>query len=555
MSLSTHLNPEKVIQAAREHSQKHGRKSAQDMMARENPGSIDLPPSVAPDRYDTEPIPKYAVPSHGIPPSAAYELVSNELALDGKPFTNLASFVHTSMDDYGDRLTYEHRAINLIDPATQMIHARLVSMVAKLWHASDSGENATGCATTGSSEAAQLGGLAMKKMWQDRRKAQGKSMYEPGPNIVMGANAQVALEKFARYFDVEARMVPVDESTNYVLDPERAMQYVDENTIGVFVILGSTYTGTYESVEGMSKKLDEYEAKTGIFVPIHVDAASGGFFCPFATPSHLWDFKLPRVVSINASGHKYGRTYVGCGIIVWRDKKHLPKDLVFTLTYLGSVEHTFSLNFSRPAAPVIGLYYNMISLGFDGYRKIALHDSKNARLFSRALENSKYYKVVSRGHLPKEPSTLTDKVKDTVVPNDAIDHFLPSLPVVAFQFSQEFRKEYPRIKQASIQKGLRQREWIVPNYTLPPNAQQEEVLRVVFRDKFTEEMTERLFTDIIEVTEGLMDEHKADVPNPGHGSGQQQKQQYASAKGGTLHEKMASSHGEGTVPTGHDSYC
>lgn len=198
----------------------------------------------------------------------------------------------------------------------------------------------------------------------------------------MGANAQVALEKFARYFDVEARMVPVDESTNYVLDPERAMQYVDEvsvpgcllrlpqkttlifsspslqNTIGVFVILGSTYTGTYESVEGMSKKLDEYEAKTGIFVPvrftkppksadvrssaallftqIHVDAASGGFFCPFATPSHLWDFKLPRVVSINASGHKYGRTYVGCGIIVWRDKKHLPKDLVFTLTYLVS---------------------------------------------------------------------------------------------------------------------------------------------------------------------------------------------------------------------------
>ncbi|GAA5984567.1 hypothetical protein JCM10908_003403 [Rhodotorula pacifica] len=558
MSLSTHISAEKVLKASREHSQKHGRSSIHDLMGRDNPGSYDLGPAA--DRYDTEPIPKYSIPSKGVPPRVAYDLVTSELALDGKPFTNLASFVHTSMDEYGDRLTYENRAINLIDgdeyPATQMIHARLVSMVAKLWHAADQGENATGCATTGSSEAAQLGGLAMKKIWQERRKAQGKSIHEPGPNIVMGANAQVALEKFARYFDVEARMVPVDASTNYVMDPKRAMQYVDENTIGVFVILGSTYTGTYEDVKGMSDLLDEYEAKTGNFVPIHVDAASGGFFAPFATPSLTWDFKLPRVVSINASGHKYGKAYVGVGIIVWRDKKHLPKDLVFTLTYLGSVEHSFSLNFSRPAAPIIGLYYNLISLGFEGYRRIALHDAKNARLFSKALENSKYYKVVSRGHLPKETS-ITEKVKETVGTADAIDSYIPTLPVVAFKFSDEFAREYPRIKQVEIQKKLRQREWIVPNYDLPPNAEKEEVLRVVFREKFSEDLTERLFSDIIEITEQLMAEHKADVPHPGQGAGQEDLHNgiIAGSKGQTIHEKIASSHGEGTKPVGHDSYC
>lgn len=548
MSLSTHINAEKVLKASREHSHKHGRPSVHELMSRDKPGHYDLPPSA--DRYETEPIPKYSIPSKGVPPHVAYDLVNSELALDGKPFTNLASFVHTSMDEYGDRLTFENRAINLIDgdeyPATQMIHARLVSMVAKLWHAADQGEDATGCATTGSSEAAQLGGLAMKKRWQERRKAEGKSIHEPGPNIVMGANAQVALEKFARYFDVEARMVPVDASTNYVLDPKRAMEYVDENTIGVFVILGSTYTGTYESVQGMSDLLDEYEARTGVFVPIHVDAASGGFFAPFATPSLKWDFQLPRVVSINASGHKYGKAYVGVGIVVWRDKKHLPKDLVFTLTYLGSVEHSFSLNFSRPAAPIIGLFYNMIQLGFEGYRKIALHDAKNARLFATALEKSKYFKVISLGHHRAKETSLTEKVKETAGMADSIDAYIPTLPVVAFMFSDKFKQEYPHVKQVSIQKMLRQREWIVPNYDLPPNAQNEEVLRVVFREKFTEDLTERLFSDIIDITETLM---KGEKENSSH------EHVVSHAKGQTMHEKLAASHGEGTRPVGHDSVC
>ncbi|GAA5968540.1 hypothetical protein JCM11641_007671 [Rhodosporidiobolus odoratus] len=556
MPLSRHLNADRILKHSREHhdrSPHSNRPSVADMLGRDKSHHVE--PSPLSDRYDTEPIPKYSIPSKGVPAKEAYELVSGELTLDGNPLLNLASFVHTNMDEYADRIMHEHRAVNLIDqdeyPATNMIHTRLISMLAKLWHADDTQENATGTATTGSSEAIQLAGLAMKKRWQAKRKAEGKSIHEPGPNIVMGANAQVALEKFARYFDVECRTVPVDASTKYVMDPKRAMEYVDENTIGVFVILGSTYTGTYENVGEMASLLDEHQAKTGHDVPIHVDGASGALYAPFATPSLIWDFRIPRVVSINTSGHKWGRAFVGVGFVIWRDKEHLPKELVFELHYLGSVEYSFSLNFSRPAAPVLAQYFNFVYLGFEGYRRISLHDAKNARLFSRALENSKYYTVVSEIHHPKDSNeqSLADKAKQSVGALDDIDAYVPGLPVVAFQFTEEFKREYPTVKQRSIQKLLREHQWIVPNYELPPNAEGEEVLRVVMREKFSEDLVERLFTDIIEVTETLMDEHKSGNIRSTDSEQSQGK------KGSSVAEKLAASHGEGTRPIGHDGPC
>ncbi|GAA6049955.1 hypothetical protein JCM3770_007067 [Rhodotorula araucariae] len=583
MPLSRQINADKVLTQAREHSatHRHGRPTVHEMLGRDTPESVDRHPNAATD-YGTQPVPKYQIPSKGVSPQEAYAICNNELSLDGNPLLNLASFVHTSMNEYADRLMHENRMKNLIDqdeyPATQLLHTRLISMLAKLWHADDVAEDATGTATTGSSEAIQLAGLAMKKAWQARRKAQGKSIHEPGPNIVMGANAQVALEKAARYFDIEGRFVPVDESTRYCMDPKRAMELVDENTIGIFVILGSfpppgplgasqsdpffagsTYTGAYENVQEMSDLLDEYEAKTGISIPIHVDGASGAMFAPFATPSLVWDFRIKRVVSINTSLHKWGKTYVGAGAIVWRSKEHLPTELVFKLTYLGSVEYSFSLNFSRPAAPVIAAYYNMIYLGFDGYRRISLHDAKNARLFARALERSKYYKVVSETHRPKgeNSQSLIDKAKQSTGLTDEIDAYIPGLPVVAFKFSDEFVREYPRIQQRSIQLQMRQRQWIIPNYSLPENAQGEEVLRVVMRETFNEDMVERLFSDLVVVTEELMEEHKADVPHPGHGVGRNvaQSTDAGSKAIGNVAERLAASHGDGTVPVGHDSVC
>ncbi|KAG5727584.1 Glutamate decarboxylase [Termitomyces sp. T112] len=493
MALSKHVNPEHLIRTS------HDKKPHYHGLSQVNMNEVQ---HTYGSRYGTNPVPKYKIASKGISAASAYQIIHDELSLDGSPVLNLASFVHTWMPPEADKLFNENVSKNLIDtdeyPATQALHTRCISILADLWHA-PSAKNAIGTATTGSSEAIQLGGLAMKKIWQAKRKAAGKSIHEPGPNIVMGANAQVALEKFARYFEVECRLVPVSVESHYRLDPSKVMEYVDENTIGVYVILGSTYTGHYEPVKEISDLLDEYEAKTGNYVPIHVDAASGGFVAPFATPKLLWDFKLPRVVSINTSGHKFGLAYVGVGWVIWRDKAHLPKELIFELHYLGSVEYSFSLNFSRPAAPIIVQYFNLIHLGFEGYRAVALDDLRNARLLSRALEASKYYTVLSDIHRkvagPSESRTTNE---------DDIELYHPGLPVVSFRFSDEFKEKYPDVQQRWIQTLLRAKGWIVPNYELPPNLEQVEILRVVVRENMTEVLVDQLVADLMEVTESLV---------------------------------------------------
>ncbi|KAI0674361.1 glutamate decarboxylase [Trametes maxima] len=502
MALSKHLNPDKLVQ---------------DALDNKGPG-IHIHSSTNHHavhaygaRYGTQPIPKYRLPSKGVGAETAYQLIHDELSLDGTPALNLASFVHTWMPKEANQLMMENISKNLIDqdeyPMTQVLHTRCISILADLWHA-PSTHQAIGTATTGSSEAVQLGGLAMKRIWQEKRKAAGKSIHEPGPNIVMGANAQVALEKFARYFDVEARLVPISEESHYRLDPTRAMEYIDENTIGVYVILGSTYTGHYEPVKEMAALLDDYEKRTGHSVPIHVDAASGGFIAPFATPTLEWDFRIPRVVSINSSGHKFGLAYAGVGWAVWRAQEFLPKDLIFELHYLGSVEYSFSLNFSRPAHPIIAQYFNFVHLGREGYRSVALQDLKNARLLSRALEKSGFFTVLSDIHRPA--GKLATAFKSSVgFDEENVDNYVPGLPVVSFRFSDDFRKKYPDVQQKWVQMLLRAKGWIVPNYELAHNLQNVEILRVVVRENMSAVMVDRLVADILEVVDGLA---KEDTP-------------------------------------------
>jgi len=266
----------------------------------------------------------------------------------------------------------------------------------------------------------------------------------------------------------------------------------------VFVILGSTYTGHYEPVKEMADFLDEYESRTGNSVPIHVDAASGGFVAPFVTPKLTWDFKIPRVVSINTSGHKFGLSYVGVGWVVWRDKAHLPKELIFELHYLGSVEYSFSLNFSRPAAPIIAQYFNFLNLGHEGYRNIGIADLKNARILSRALEMTGYYTVLSDIH---RALGAQDQVG---IESEDLEDYEPGLPVVAFRFSDTFKEKNPDARQKWVQILLRAKGWIVPNYELPPELEKIEILRVVVRETMTIALVEKLVEDIIEVTEQLL---------------------------------------------------
>lgn len=442
-------------------------------------------------------------------------MLSDQLSLDGRPTLNLASFVHTSLPEWADRLVHENDKINLVDqdeyPATMAIHGQCISQLADLWHApvekDEKGhtKSAFGTATTGSSEAIMLGGLAAKKRWQEKRKAEGKPWKGLG-NVVFGSNAQVAIEKFARYFDLEERLVPCSPESHYRMDPNEAIKLCDEETIAVIVILGSTYTGHYEPVLEMSNLLDDLQKRTGLDIPIHVDGASGAMVAPFAHPSLQWDFKLPRVLSINTSGHKFGATQVGLGWIIFRSPKVVPKDLIFELHYLGSTEYSFGLNFSRPAAPVLAQAFRFLSLGFSGYRQMMESDLKNARLLSRALELSGKYQVLSDIHRPAggvRGAVGSAIASATQGDDQSAEAFQAGLPVVAFKWTDEFQREHPHLQQSWIQTLLRVRGWIVPNYNLSPKVDHIQVLRVVVRETLNEAMVEQLVCDIFEITEQL----------------------------------------------------
>ncbi|KAF2749212.1 glutamate decarboxylase [Sporormia fimetaria CBS 119925] len=502
--LARHVDAEELAEKLRDHPlRKHQSQRA---------GSVITPYS---SRYaSTTELSKFRLPQDGVPAEVAQQLIRDELELDGKPSMNLASFVGTYMEKEANELMAENIAKNLADadeyPAMMDLHARCVSIIASLWNV-QKGEKAVGTATTGSSEAIQLGGLALKRRWQERRWAEGKDASKP--NIIMGANAQVALEKFSRYFDVEARLLPVSEKSHHRLDPELVRQNLDENTIGVFVILGSTYTGHYEPVEEISKVLDEYEAKTGISIDIHVDGASGGFIAPFThvkVGGPKWDFELPRVKSINTSGHKFGLVYAGVGWVIWRDESFLPKHLIFELHYLGGTEESFTLNFSRPGAQIIAQYYNLIHLGFVGYQNIMENTLTNARVLSRSLEETGWYRCVSAIHR-KKGDWKYQEGKPQYLGSESSADYNAGLPVVAFTLTDRFKKKYPHISQETISKLLRARQYIIPNYPLPPNEEKTEILRVVVRESLSLDMVDHLINDICSVTECLM---KSDTFDP-----------------------------------------
>ncbi|MFL6016600.1 MAG: glutamate decarboxylase, partial [Gaiellaceae bacterium] len=331
-------------------------------------------------------IPRHELPSGDMPADVAYQIVHDELMLDGNARMNLATFVTTWMEPQAEKLMSECYDKNMIDkdeyPQTAELETRCVNMLSRLWNAPDATQ-ATGCSTTGSSEAAMLGGLALKRRWQKRRAAEGKPADKP--NLVMGINVQICWEKFANYWDVEMRLVPM-EGDRFNMSAEEAVKRCDENTIGVVAILGSTFDGSYEPVAEICSALDELQERTGLDVPVHVDGASGAFVAPFIDPDVEWDFRLPRVASINTSGHKYGLVYPGVGWIVWRDASALPEDLIFWVNYLGDNMPTFALNFSRPGAQVVAQYYNFLRLGFDGYRKVQGYSRDVAMRLANQIE-------------------------------------------------------------------------------------------------------------------------------------------------------------------------
>jgi glutamate decarboxylase len=410
-------------------------------------------------------IPKLRIADTDMPPDVAYQIIHDELMLDGNARMNLATFVTTWMEPQAEKLMAECLDKNMIDkdeyPQTAAIEVRCVEILSRLWHAPDA-EHATGCSTTGSSEAAMLGALALKRRWQKRRADAGKPADRP--NLVMGNNVQVCWEKFAKYWDVEMRLVPM-EGDRFHLSAEEAVKLCDENTIGVVAVLGSTYDGSYEPIEEICAALDSFQERTGLDIPVHVDGASGGFIAPFVDPDLAWDFRLPRVTSINASGHKYGLVYPGVGWIVWRDDSVLPEELIFWVNYLGDNMPTLALNFSRPGAQVVAQYYNFLRLGFEGFARVQGYAREVATRLSAEIEKLGPFELLTRGdELPVFAFTVADGVDNFTV--------------------------------FDVSNALRERGWLVPAYTFPENRTDLSALRVVVKRGFSHDMADMLVADL-----------------------------------------------------------
>jgi glutamate decarboxylase len=419
------------------------------------------------NRFLLDDAPDFELPKSGMPAQDAMRLIGEELVLDGIPMRNLATFVTTWMEPEAQRVIMENLHRNFIDhaeyPQTAEIEQRCIRMLAHLFHAP--GET-TGARTQGSSEAIMLGALSLKWKWRGRREAAGKPTDRP--NLVFGGDVHVVWEKFCRYFDVEPRIVPLAKD-KYTIDAADVAPHVDENTIGVAAVLGTTFTGHADDIVGINAYLVDLKNEQGLDVPLHVDGASGGFVWPFLYPDSEWDFRLEQVRSINVSGHKYGLVYPGIGWLVFREQSDLPDDLVFEENYLGKTDKTFTLNFSTGSAMVLAQYYNFVRYGHDGYRYVMEMMQQNARRLAEEIAGMGPFVLV--GELGAE-----------------------QLPLVAFQLEGDRNyDEFDVAAQLAAERG-----WMVPAYTLPPNAEHVTIMRALVKETLGHALANTLASDIAE---------------------------------------------------------
>jgi glutamate decarboxylase len=433
----------------------------------------DVPWSRFGNRFVIEDAPDHALPETGMEAIEALRLIAEDLVIDGLPARNLATFVTTWMEPEAQRLIAANLHRNFIDhaeyPQTAEIEQRCIRMLADLFNAP--GET-TGARTQGSSEAIMLGALSLKWKWRERREATNQDTGRP--NLVFGGDVHVVWEKFCRYFDVEPRIVPL-QPHKFTIGPEDVEPHIDENTIGVAAVLGTTFTGHSDDIAGIDRMLVDYKERTGVDVPLHVDAASGGFVWPFLYPDTEWDFRLPQVRSINVSGHKFGLVYPGVGWLIFRERSDLAEDLVFYENYLGKTDATFTLNFSTGSAMVLAQYYNFIRLGHQGYAFAIGAMAKNADFLGERIQEIGLFELVGGPDAEQLPLAAF-KLADPELPYDEFD--------IAWQVAAE-------------------RGWMLPAYTMPPKADHVKMLRALVKLNLTRPLVATLADDIAAACETL----------------------------------------------------
>jgi glutamate decarboxylase len=364
-------------------------------------------------------------------------------------------------------------------PQTAEIERRCVHMLADLWNAPEAA-NTVGASTIGSSEACMLGGMAAKWRWRAERAAAGQPADKP--NMVCGA-VQVVWHKFAKYWDIEMREVPMRHG-EYSMTAEDMLERVDENTIFVVPTLGLTYTGEYEDVQALSNALDQLQANTGLDIDIHVDGASGAFTAPFCAPELMWDFRLPRVKSISTSGHKFGLAPLGVGWVIWRDASELPDDLIFHVNYLGGDMPVFQINFSRPAGQVVAQYYSFLRLGRDGYRRVHQTCYETGRMLAEVIPTLGPFELLC----DSQPAT--------------------GIPTVTWRMQEGADPGYTLFDLAD---RLRTAGWQVPAYTLTGEASDIAVQRILVRQGVTRDLASILLDDMRDAV-AHFDKHPNSVP-------------------------------------------
>ncbi len=411
-------------------------------------------------------LPKYKIPKEEQSPRHVYQVVHDELMLDGNSRQNLATFCQTWMEPEIRQLMDECIDKNMIDkdeyPQSAEIESRCVHMLADLWNAPQATKT-LGCSTTGSSEAAMLGGMALKWRWRERMEKLGKPTDKP--NLICGP-VQVCWHKFARYWDVELREIPM-EGDRLIMTPEEVIKRCDENTIGVIPTLGVTFTCQYEPVQTVSNALDQLQKETGLDIPIHVDAASGGFIAPFVEPELLWDFRLPRVQSINASGHKFGLAPLGVGWVVWKSEEYLPQDLIFEVNYLGGNMPTFALNFSRPGGQIVAQYYNFLRLGVEGYRKIHMACYHTAHYLADEIKKMGLFDIIYNGR--------------------------GGIPAMSFSLKEGVS---PGFNLFDLSDRIRSRGWQIAAYAMPAEREDLVIMRILVRHGVSRDLADLLLADL-----------------------------------------------------------
>jgi glutamate decarboxylase len=424
-----------------------------------------------------------------VQPELAYRLIKDQLIDEGNARQNMATFCQTYMEPEATKLmaeTFEKNAIDKSEyPSTAQIEQACVEIIADLWHV-PSQEKMIGTSTVGSSEACMLGGMAMKFKWRNEAIARGLDVQKKKPNLVISSGFQVCWEKFCVYWDIDMRIVPMDEA-HMSIDIDKVMDYVDDYTIGIVGILGITYTGKYDDIKALDQLVETYNQKTGRSLGIHVDGASGAMFAPFVSPDLEWDFRLKNVVSINTSGHKYGLVYPGIGWIVWRDRAYLPEELIFNVSYLGGHMPTMAINFSRGASQILGQYYNFYRYGFNGYRDIHKRTQKVAMKVAHAVEETGLFDIYNNGE---------------------------NIPIICYKLKDDSDISWTLYDLAD---RLQMKGWQVPAYPLPEDLDEIVIQRFVCRGDFGMNMAEALIRDlntsIAELTKANVSMHANEGPH------------------------------------------